>query len=71
MVLVRGGVVLVVVIAMLHIPEVAVGWLLRRGIQMARAGLVGVIQVGGGVEVVCMEQIIEVIGMPGVGVIGE
>ena len=36
-ILVRGGFALVVVIAMLHIPEVAVRWLLRRGIEMARA----------------------------------
>jgi hypothetical protein len=46
-VLVRGGFVLVVVIAVLNIPEVPVRWLLRRGIQMAGTGAVGMIRVRG------------------------
>ena len=70
-VVVRGGIAVVVVIAMAHIPVVRVRWLLSRGIQMARAGEVVVISVGGGVAVIPMERIIEVIGMPGVGVVIE
>jgi hypothetical protein len=70
-VMVRRGLGLVVVIAMLHIPVVPVRRLLRRGIQVARTGKVGVIGVGGCVGVVSMERIIEVIGMPGVGVISK
>ena len=70
-VVVRGGIAVVVVIAMAHIPVVRVRWLLNRAIQMARAGEVVVISVGGGVAVIPMERIIEVIGMPGVGVVIE
>ena len=70
-VVVRDGIVLVVVIAMAHIPVVRVRRVLRRAIQMARAGEVGMISVGGGVAVIRMEHIIDVIGMPGVGVIIE
>ena len=58
-------------IAMAHVPVVRVRWLLSRGIQMARAGDVVVISVGGGVAVIPMERSIEVIGMPGVGVVIE
>ena len=71
MVVVRRGVAVVVVIAMAHIPMVRVRWLLNRAIQMARAGEVVVIRVGGSVAVISMERIIEVIGMPGVGVVVE
>ena len=67
----RGGIAVVVVIAMAHIPVVRVRWLLTRAIQMARAGEVVVISVGEGVAVIPMERIIEVIGMPGVGVVIE
>jgi len=70
-VVVRGGVAVVVVIAMAHIPVVRVRWLLNRAIQMARAGEVVVISVRGGVAVISVERIIEVIGMPGVGVVIE
>ena len=70
-VVVRGGIAVVVVIAMAHIPVVRVRWVLNRAIQMARAGEVVVISVGGGVAVIPMERIIEVIGMPGVGVVIE
>lgn len=70
-VVVRDGIVLVVVIAMAHIPVVRVRRLLRRAIQMARAGEIGMIGVGGCVGVIRMERIIGVIGMPGVGVIIE
>ena len=66
----RGGVP-IAAIAMAHIPVVRVRWMLNRGIQMARAGEVVVISVGGGVAVISMERIIEVIGMPGVGVVIE
>jgi len=47
MVLVGRGFALVVVIPMLHIPEILVRWVLRRAIQMARPGRVGMILVGG------------------------
>jgi hypothetical protein len=70
-VVVWWGCAFVVVIAMLHIPVVFVRWMLIRGIQMARAGEVGMITVGGCVSVIPMERIIEVIGMPAVGVIIE
>jgi hypothetical protein len=63
--------VLIVVIAVCRVPVVPVRWVLRRGIQMARAGAVGMIRVRGGVAVIPMELIIEVIGMPGVGVVSE
>ena len=70
-VVVRGGIAVVVVIAMAHVPVVRVRWVLFGRIQMARAGEVVVISVGGGVGVIPMERIIEVIGMPGVGVVIE
>ena len=70
-VLVLGGLALVVVIAMAHIPVVRVRRVLKRAIQMARAGEVVMISVGGGVAVIPMELDIEVIGMPGVGVVIE
>ncbi len=70
-IVVRDGIVLVVVIAMADIPVVGVRRLLRRGIQMPRPGLVGMILVGGCIAVIRMEHIIEVIGMPGIGVIVE
>jgi hypothetical protein len=69
-ILVRGGFALVVVIAMLHIPEVFMR-LLGRAIQMAGAGLIGMILVGPYVAVVRVKGIIEVIGMLAVGVIVE
>jgi len=56
---------------MAHIPVVRVRWVLLRAIQMARAGEVVVISVGGCVGVIRMEHSIGVIGMPGVGVIVE
>ena len=71
MVLVRGRLALIVVIAMLHIPEVLVRRVLRRAIQMARAGRIGMILVGSSVCVVRMERRVEVVGMPGVRVIVE
>ena len=71
MVVVRRGEAVVVVIAMAHIPVVFVRWVLRGAIQMARTGEVGMISVGGCVGVVCMEHIIEVITVTGVGVIVE
>src|SRR4051812_16942345 len=70
-VLVRGGLALVVVIPMLHIPVVRVRWLRWRAIQMARAGEVGMIKVRRGVAVIPMERSIDVIGMPAVGVVIE
>ena len=71
MVLVRRGFALVIVIAVLHIPEVLVRRLLRRGIQMTGARHVGMIGVWDCVCVVRMERIVEVIGVPAVGVIVE
>ena len=46
-ILVRRSDAIVVVIAMLHIPEVPVRRVLVRRIEMARAGLVGMITVAG------------------------
>ena len=60
-VVVRDGIVLVVVIAMAHIPVVLVRRVLRGAIQMARAGEVGMILVRSGVGVVRMERIIDVV----------
>ena len=71
MVLVRRGFVLVLVISMLHIPEVLVRRVLRRAVQMARPGGVGMILVGGCVGVIRMEHVIEVIRVPAVRVIVE
>ena len=69
-VVVRRVVALVVVVAMAHIPVVRVRWVLRRRIQMARAGRCRNDQEWGLVSaVIRMERIIEVIGMPDVGVI--
>jgi len=70
-VVVRRGIAVVVVIAMAHVPVVRVRRVLRRAIQVARAGEVVVISVGGGVGVIRMERRIGVIGMPGVGVVIE
>ena len=70
-VLVRRGFALVVVIAMLHIPEVRVRRVLVWRIEMARAGLIGMITVAGCVGVVRVERLILVVGMPVVDVISE
>lgn len=70
-VLVRGRFALVVVIAMLHIPEVLVRWVLIGGVQVARAGLVGMISVARCIAVILVEEIIGMIGMSAVDVIGE
>ena len=70
-ILVLRGVALVVVIAMLHIPVVRVWWVRWRAIQMAWAGEVGMIKVRRDVAVISMKRSIDVIGMPGVGVVIE
>ena len=71
MVVVRGGLAVVVVIAMAHIPVVLVRWVLRGAIQMARAGEVRMIRVSAGVNVIRMERLIGVVGVSAVGVIIE
>ena len=70
-VVVRGGCVLVLVIAMLHIPVILMRWLLSRAIGVARAGQIGVIRIGGVVAVIGMERSVEVISVAGVGVVVE
>jgi hypothetical protein len=70
-IVVRGGIAVVVVIAMAHIPVVRVRRVLNRAIEMARAADVGMILVGGCIAVIRMERNIKVIGMPGVGVVIE
>jgi hypothetical protein len=68
-VVVRGGCVVVVVIAVLHIPVVPVRWMLIRRIEMA--GAIVMIGVSGRVGVVRVDRVINVIVVPAVGVISE
>jgi hypothetical protein len=70
-VIVRRGGVFVVVIAMLHIPVVPVRWMLVGRIEVAGAGRIAIVGVIGRVGVVLVQHPIEVIGMPGVGVVIE
>jgi hypothetical protein len=68
-VFVRGVYIGVVVIAMLHIPEILVRWFLRRTVQMV--GTIPMISMSGRVGVIAVERPIEVVGMAGVVVIVE
>ena len=71
MIVVRRCLTSVVVVAMLHIPEVSVRRVLVRSVDMARTGRIVVITVVGGVDVIRVIRVIEVIGMLVVDVIGE